>query len=288
MIESAVQRVATRMQRFWFITNPQSGSSGASESKAILSAFADHRLALAGRTDFPDGRLPTPRALANARVDTVVLFAGDGTINAAVRVLADWDGAILILPGGTMNMLARELHGDADPVAIVAAARDRGRRIALPFVSAGEHRALVGVIIGPAANWYRAREHIRERRVAGLWSAVRTAWRRTFGRGVRLGGLPGFPAQAQAAYIRPDGDALAVMAIDARDFRSIADLGWNLITGDWVSAHAVTEIHASRVTVRERRRVLALFDGEPVMLDPATAIGTGRTREQFIATRQAI
>ena len=65
-------------------------------------------------------------------------------------------------------------------------------------------------------------------------------------------------------------DGLAVMAIDARDFRSIADLGWNLITGDWVAAHAVTEIDTPRLTIAERRPVLALFDGEPVMLDPAT------------------
>lgn len=276
------------MQRLWFITNPQSGSSDAARAEVILTALAERGLTLAGRTDFPDDPLPTPRTLGDAGVDTVVLFAGDGTINASVGTLADWGGAILVLPGGTMNMLAKELHGDADPVTIVAAAQDRGRRIALPFVAAGEQRALVGLIVGPAANWYRAREHIRARRVAGLWPAVRTAWRHTFGRGVRLGGVPGFPAQAQAAYIRPDGDALAIMAIDARDFRSIADLGWSLITGDWVSAHAVTEIHASRVTLRERRRVLALFDGEPVMLDPATVIGTGRTREQFIATREGI
>ena len=85
----------------------------------------------------------------------------------------------------------------------------------------------------------------------------------------------------------PHGDGLAVMAIDARDFRSIADLGWNLITGDWVAAHAVTEIDTPRLTIAERRPVLALFDGEPVMLDPATVISAGRTREQFIATKDA-
>ena len=80
---------------------------------------------------------------------------------------------------------------------------------------------------------------------------------------------------------------VAVMAIDARDFRSVADLGWNLITGDWVAAHAVTEIDTPRLTIAERRPVLALFDGEPVMLDPATVIGAGRTRKQFVATKDA-
>ena len=215
------------------------------------------------------------------------MFAGDGTINASVCALADWDGAILVVPGGTMNMLAKSLHGDADPAAIIAAAHDRERRVALPFVEAGKHRALVGLIVGPAANWYRAREHIRAGTLASLWPAVRTAWRRTFGKGVRLAGAPGFPPQAQAAYVHPRGNGLAVMAIDARDFTSIAGLGWNLITGDWVAAHAVTEIDTTRLTIAERHPVLALFDGEPVMLDPATVIGAGRTREQFIATKEA-
>lgn len=275
------------MQRLWFITNPNSGSSGAAKAEAILAAFADRGLTLAGRTDFPDDSLPTPGALDDAGADTVVLFAGDGTINAAACALAGWHGAILVLPGGTMNMLAKSLHGDAEPAAIIAAAHAHERRVALPYVEAGEHRAMVGLIVGPAANWYHARERIRERRIADLWPAVRKAWRRTFGRGVRLTGAPGFPAEAQAAYVYAQGNGLAVTAIDARDFRSIADLGWNLITGDWVAAHAVTEIETDRLTLAERRPVLALFDGEPVTLDPATIIAAGRTREQFIATRAA-
>ncbi|MBS0478824.1 MAG: hypothetical protein JSR79_05940 [Proteobacteria bacterium] len=275
------------MRRLWFITNRHSGSSDDAKAEAILAVFADLGLELAGRTDFPDDDLPTPPMLAAANADTVVLFAGDGTINASVCALAEWEGAILVLPGGTMNMLAKSLHGDADPATIVAEAHGRGRRVSVPFVEAGRHRALVGLIVGPAANWYRTREHIRERKLANLWPGVRTAWRRTFGKGVRLAGAPGLPRQAQAAYVRPCGDGLAVMAIDARDFRSIADLGWNLITGDWVAAHAVTEIDTPRLAIAERRPVLALFDGEPVMLDPATTISAGRTRDQFIATGRA-
>lgn len=272
------------MQRLWFITNPGSGSSGAAKAEAILAVFAERGVVLAGQTDFPAEPLPTPAALAAANADTVVLFAGDGTINAATCALSGWDGGILILPGGTMNMLAKTLHGDADPAAIIVAAHERGRRVSLPFVEAGKHRALVGLIVGPAANWYHARERIREGRLADLWPAIRLGWRRTFGRGIRLSGAPGFPAQAQAAYVHPRGDALAVAAIDARGVGSVAGLGWNLVTGDWVAAQAVTEVETHRLTLAERRPVLALFDGEPVTLDPATVITAGRTAEQFIAT----
>ena len=146
------------MQRLWFITNPHSGSSDAAKAEAILAAFAERGLTLAGRTDFPDDDLPTPGALAKAKADTVVLFAGDGTINAAVCALADWDGAILVLPGRhdehARQVAPRRRRSRGDHR---RRARD-GRRIALPFVEAGKHRALVGLIVGPAANWYRARE----------------------------------------------------------------------------------------------------------------------------------
>jgi len=272
------------MERLWFITNPHSGSSDAKKVEAIEAACADRGLSFVGRTDFPDQALPTPQDLDRARADTVVLFAGDGTINAAARSLADWEGAILILPGGTMNMLARMLHGDADPAAIFEAAHAREHRVALSCVEAGTYRAFVGLIVGPAASWYRAREHVRKGNLGKLWPAMRAAWRRTFGRGVRVAGAPNLPPHVQGVFVRAEDDHLEVAAVDARDFRSIADLGWSWVSGDWVAARAVTEIRADELRIAERRPVLALFDGEPETLDPGTRISVGRTREQFLTT----
>lgn len=57
------------------------------------------------------------------------------------------------------------------------------------------------------------------------------------------------------------------------------------MTGDWLAARAVTEIRADMLHLAEPRAVLALFDGEPVSLDPGTRITAGRTDKQFIATR---
>jgi diacylglycerol kinase family enzyme len=272
------------MERLWFITNPHSGSSDATKAEAIEAACAERGLSFVGRTDFPDLAMPTIADLDRAGADTVVLFAGDGTINAAACALAAWDGGILILPGGTMNMLARMLHGDADPAAILKAAHDHERRMALAYVEAGKRRALVGMIVGPAASWYRAREHMRQGSLDKIWPAIRAAWRRTFGRGIHLTGAPGFPPRVQGAYIRAQDDHLQIAAVDARDAVAIADLGWNWVTGDWLAAQAVTEIRAQQLRIAERRPVLALFDGEPQLLDPGTTIAVGRSRRQFITT----
>jgi len=272
------------MQRLWFITNPASGSAGPEKCEAVEAVFADHDLELVGRTHFPDDGLPEPAALDAAGVDTVVLFAGDGTINAAVCALAEWAGSLLILPGGTMNMLAKSLHGDAAPAEIVHRAHEHAERVALPYVIADEHQAFVGLILGPAASWVHAREMMRAGRVRGLWRAVRLAWARTFQHSVRVEGLPALAGRAQAIFVRPIPAKLEVAAVEARDWRSILDLGWEWMIDDWAHARGVTQVEAHKLSVGGRRPVLALFDGEPQQLAPGTRITGGETKRHFLAT----
>lgn len=274
------------MQTLWFITNPNSGSTSQEKCDAIEAVFAEHGLKLAGRTLFPEDALPEPAALDAAGVDTVVLFAGDGTINTALCTLANWSGAFLILPGGTMNLLAKALHTDLDPEKIIAAAQQADHRVALPYVEAGPHRAFVGLILGPAGHWVNAREAVRKGRLERVVPAVRLAWRRTFGNGIRVGGAAGLRDRYQAVLISPAVEkGLDVAAIEARDWRSIAELGWDWLTGDWVAARAVTKTQAQQLRVHGKRGVHALFDGEPVTLDPGAQIVSGMTPPGFIATR---
>jgi len=276
--------VSRPVERLWFITNPNSGSATREKCEALEAVFEERGLTLAGRTAFPDAPIPSVDDLRG--IDTVVLFAGDGTINAALCALADWDGAFLILPGGTMNLLARTLHGDTEPADIIHAAHEGGRPVALPYVEAGPHRAFVGLILGPAAHWGRAREAARKGRVARVFRAIRSAWRRTFGKGIRIAGVPGMRGRYQAVFVAPVADALEVAAIDARDWASIAELGWNWLTGDWIAARAVTDRRAQRLRPVCKRPVLALFDGEPVTLEPDIEVTGGMTRPAFVATRE--
>ena len=274
------------MKKVWLITNPRSGSATPEKCAALEALFEERGLSCLGRTDFPDTDLPDAHVLNDRAIDTVILFAGDGTINAALCKLAQWDGAFLILPGGTMNLLSRELHGDAGPHAIVHTAHESDRRMALPYVEAGPHRAFVALILGPAASWARAREAARAHRMRRMWRAVRHALLRTFGRGVRVDGAPGLGSDYQAVFVQPKAGGLDVAAVDARDWRSLAELGWDWLTGDWIAARAVATSHADRLAVRGTKPALALFDGEPVTLDPALEIRSGITPRNFIVTRE--
>lgn len=275
------------VERLWFITNPHSGSTSAAKCDAVEAVFKEQGLTMVGRTHFPDDDLPTPESLDGERVDTVVLFAGDGTINAAVCALAAWGGAVLILPGGTMNMLAKALHGDATPKDIIHAAHERARLVSLPFVEAGPHRAFVGLILGPAAHWVRAREAARKGRLRALFAAARNSWRRTFARGIRLTGAAGLRKSYQAVYVTAAENALRIAAIDARDWRSIAQLGWEWLTGEWVAARAVDTTRVERLGFAGDKPVMALFDGEPVMLEADATVTAGETKPNYLSTREA-
>ncbi|WP_240953667.1 diacylglycerol kinase family protein [Sphingomonas sp. G-3-2-10] len=275
------------MQRLWFITNPNSGTATPAKCEALEAVFKERGLELAGRTGFPDEPIPDGDALTAKKVDTVVLFAGDGTINAALCALAEWEGSFLILPGGTMNLLAKALHSELDPAKIIHAAHDETTRVSLPYIEAGEHRAFVGLILGPAASWFRAREAVRKGRIGRLFQAARAAWANTFARkGIRVRGAPGLQRRYQAVFVFPDSDGLEVTGVDARDWKSIAQLGWEWLTGDWVAAHAVTKTNTPELRLKGNRKVLALFDGEPVTLDPATRIRSGTSLKAFISTRE--
>jgi diacylglycerol kinase family enzyme len=276
------------MKKLWLITNPGSGSTTKAKCEALEALFTERGLELAGRTDFPEQPLPKGGSLTRRGVDTVVLFAGDGTINAALCALANWKGSFLILPGGTMNLLAKALHDELDPHKIVHAAHKAKRRVALPFVEAGKDRAFVGLILGPAASWARAREAVRKGKIGRLFAAARAAWRRTFSRrGIRIEGAGKLKHRYQAVFVTPVESGLDVSGVDARDWGSIAQLGWDWLTGDWWDAHAVDRAHATELRIADKRPVLALFDGEPVTLEPGTPIRSGKSLEVFIATRKA-
>ena len=275
------------MKRFWLITNPGSGSAQQLLPEALTRMLIACGVEAAGHTPFPDQPFPDAATLMEAKVDTVVLFAGDGTVNAALCALDGWPGAFLILPGGTMNMLAKQLHESVDTAAIVTAACAATTLTALPIARAAEHRAFVGVIIGPAAHWGRARELTRSRAVSRLWRAIRFAWRRTFGRGIKVGGVIGLQGRYQAIMVRPLPGELSVCGIDARDLGQIVELGWTWLTGEWLLAGAVTPSRSARLEILGSKPVQALFDGEARLLAPGTEINPALTRPMFLATRRA-
>lgn len=277
------------MRRYWLVTNAGSGSTAPERVARLEADLAAQGRTRVGRTCFPEEPLPSSADLVKADAMTVVLLAGDGTVNAMLTALDGWSGAVLILPGGTMNLLARRLHGNA-PVETILARLDATTtpdRIALPYITGDEHRAYAGLILGPATRWVHAREAMRAGRPGRLVRAVGWAWRRTFGQGLRLRNVPALPRAYQAIFVQPGEEAMTLIAVDARHWRRLIDLGWAAIGGDWLRAGGVTQAQAPRFRLASRKPGLALFDGEPRPLASASPITMGRTAAILLATGQS-
>lgn len=276
------------MEKLWMITNPASGSASEAKCAAIEAIFEEKGMALVGRTNFPEDEMPSTEDLVAAGADTLVLFAGDGTVNAAACKYDSWPGKALILPGGTMNVLAKRLHGDVDPQTIVHAAHERPILRHLPFVESGPHRAFCALIVGPAAAWAGAREAVRYRRAKRFFRAVRVAWSRTWSRGVALFDGRTKRGNYKALLIAPEDGWLRITSFTARNFFDALRMGWEWMWGNVHNAPTVDDTRSAHVTVsaRKRKSIHALFDGEEAKLACPAEISAGTSKLQFITTAE--
>lgn len=272
------------MKRLWLISNASSGSTSTEVVAKLEERCADYDIA--GRSVFPADALPDAATLEGAGVDTLVILAGDGTINAATTRVDDWDGACLVLPGGTMNGLAKALHGDAGWVDVLARAPG-GRLVRMPVATCGGNRGLVGVILGPAASWFHAREAVRGGAYAKLGRALRYAVRKTFARTIRVVGDTRHGGRHRAVIVTPEAHGLEIAAISTASWLAGARLGWDWLLGDWRDGKDVSVTHVPAATMISSRPITALFDGEPTKLPSPATVVHGETRLKFVATRPA-
>ena len=166
----------------WLVCNAGSGSNNPDTVEMLQDHCGKHGFEVARLIGFPDEPLPTPERLDAAGIDCVAIYAGDGTVNSCVAGLYGWRGAVLVLPGGTMNLLARRLHGDAPAEQIVADAASGGARPVRPLIARTRHGdALAGLLAGPGTAWYAVREAMREADVAGIVAGASGALAETTG-----------------------------------------------------------------------------------------------------------
>jgi hypothetical protein len=149
--------------KIWLATNSASGSYSQQAVDDLTARFAAARLPIERIVTIPDGGPLDRAALEAGSVDLLAIFAGDGTTNGLVTGLYGWRGRVLVLPGGTQNLLAKSLHGELDPAGIVDALGDGqvvpvGRRV----IGTSQGDALCEVLAGPGAKWSDVREAMRE------------------------------------------------------------------------------------------------------------------------------
>ncbi len=269
---------ARPLGRVWLVANRASQSTNEDRIAALETALASAGATIAGSSNFPLDQAPDAVALAG--FDTVVVMGGDGTMGAASAAATGWEGQFLAIPGGTMNLLPKALHGDASLEAIVAAAAG-GTLAHVPVVRAGGYISYCRIIIGPLTRWARARENARYGRLWRLWQAVRLALARGFLGGVKVAGQPG---RHPGVLLMPGDQGLEVALFAGRGLADAMAVAVNWLLNDWRDAAAVTAFTAPELVVGRRRTVRCLFDGELRRLSPPVRFVPGWSDLRYIRT----
>lgn len=147
----------------WLVRNEASGSNDEDALAALEGHCTEAGFHIRRQICFPDQDLPTPAELDREGIDLVAVFSGDGTANTLIQALTGWGGAILVLPGGTMNLLYHRLHGERELDEVVAlAAAGKARRHRPGVIRCPQGTATIDLLAGPGTGWYEVREAMRE------------------------------------------------------------------------------------------------------------------------------
>lgn len=153
----------------WLVVNDTSGGNNAAALADLLASMEKAALQCQRTIHFPTEDLPTPEQLDEAKVAMIAIFAGDGTINAGVSGLAGWGGVILVLPGGTMNLLSIRLHGAASASQIIELIGSGKCTAVRPqVIQTSQGVAFAELLAGPGTSWAPVREALRDTNVSAL------------------------------------------------------------------------------------------------------------------------
>ncbi|GGD62029.1 hypothetical protein GRI62_13530 [Erythrobacter arachoides] len=276
--------------RLWLINNEASGSNDTD----ALTAFEGHcdtcGLKVAHRTIFPKQELPTVAMLEAAGIETVAVFAGDGTINAVLEALAGWSGAVLVLPGGTMNLLYHRLFGDAEMDEVLGAvARGGARRRRPGIIETASGHAYAGVLAGPGTAWGDVREAMRLKGPLEMAAEARAAIAETlFGSMLRvdkpqMGKREGYPL----LLLTPTDEGITVDAYYAETAGDYFDQTLALMRREFRDGphDRLGQADSFTLASTEHEGFGVLLDGEQCQVDGPTEFRLVRCEVDLLATR---
>jgi hypothetical protein len=283
------------MERFtnsWLLANSASGSNTPAALTELQACLADNGMIVDRTLAFPDDPLPLPGDLDAAGVTLLIVYTGDGTLNAVLAKLGGWGGAVLVLPGGTMNLLSKRLHGDytaAETIAVVAAGGARRRRINRISGECGD--AYAGLLAGPGTHWGVVREAMREFDIAGVASGAAEALARSTGETTVRAASPalGNPGGYPLLDLTPGEHGIQINGYSVTTPGEWAQQGWALLRrqfrdGPHDRLGIVDEITLENI---DGSPVEVLLDGERCDAGPRVTFRVALSEVDLLATHHA-
>ncbi len=212
--------------------------------------------------------------LAAAAPDLLVVWGGDGTLRSALTLVGQTPN-LLLLPGGTMNLLTKSIHGDKPWDVILKEVLASPKRTVIPAGKANDEQFFCALLAGAPARLAEAREALRrgelvkaavearaaldtlnnlnlEARYRDGYSFERATLPLTSTIGVLVGPLARDAEMEVAALSEPTpGAALSII--------------WSSFMSDWRSAANVTVVPARSLVIESGEgHIPVIIDGEAI------------------------
>lgn len=224
--------------------NEKAGSVNAGDREKLVEAL---HAADIGQYALIDAAKISRRLFDRAKeFDVIIVLGGDGTARAAAE-LAPRDGPpLVLLPGGTLNILPKALYGDLAWPEALAAVIERGVVKRLPVGRANGEAFYVAALFGGTTQLVHVREAVREGKPLTAWRRLRVAMRRSFTRSLRVRTGRGKMQKVEAVgVLLPsfsggiEADDLEWVRLEAKHIFDLARVSLRALTTSWRDDSAI-------------------------------------------------
>lgn len=277
-------------RRYFVILNERSGTAIA---QGLTRAVVEERFASAGYeaevvSDFDAGLSALVRRAEKSDVDVIVAGGGDGTVTGVAQNLGKDSKPLLILPLGTANALARDLHYELDFDRWLASVEQmQERRIDVGTVNGMRflHLVVVGMMPGMAAGREKVRASASPISMFRFMGFLARRFKRTRRIDVELRPDKGevehhrvssvavgnnlFDEQFGHVFSRQvlDAGVLSIYLLRRIGVFQALRLATGMVLGTWRQDDEISLREAHTITIKTRRKLVkVMFDGEPMTL----------------------
>jgi diacylglycerol kinase family enzyme len=270
-----------RVCRLAALINPLAHSVGPNAADVLARTAAEFGLPLHLVMPPPQALEQATRDLIASDPDLLIVLAGDGTARSAARLCGADGPAVLLLPGGTMNILPNALNGVRPWPETLRQVLNGGVERWVPGGRVGGRPFYTAAVLGSPALLAPVREALRTLQVGAAWKRARSAVSRAFAGRLRFESV-GEPLRRSTGLglicphiskaMEPDERALEAAFLDQQRIAEVVRLGLYQLRGDWRADPAVETTRVRRGRAWARRPIPAILDGESFRLERSVPI----------------
>lgn len=255
------------------LVNTAAGSVGPDGKNRMLRMLSRSGISADVVVFDPESAASQVQSLLAKTPDLLVVWGGDGTHRTALSMAGVGSDSLVLLPGGTMNLLTKWIHGDKPWDIILQSIIARRARRTLDAGRVDDALFFCAMIAGAPAQFALAREDVRAGdfgkalRDTGL--ALETAGHLHLKAHTGLGAdLPA--ANVVAAMVGPlsRSRGMEVAGLDVPSPAAALGLAWSSLRSGWRNLKAVDIQITQTLTVADPdgRTIPVIMDGEQIDL----------------------